>query len=87
MQIKFKHGMNEVNTEIEEGTTIQDIIDSDVVSEALRLPESVTTLVNGTTMANTYTLRDGDVVTFERAAAAKAMKKGSKSKGGGKKGC
>jgi len=72
MQVTFRHGINTVNTEIEEGTSVEDVIGDATVTDALRVPENFSVLINGATANRTTVLRAGDIVVFERAAAQKA---------------
>jgi len=72
IRVTFKYGINEIRTEVESGTTVQDVIDEGSVGSNLRLPESYNTLVNGVAADLNRTLVANDVVTFERAAAQKA---------------
>jgi hypothetical protein len=70
MRITLRYGVTKLeNVEVSEGTTVNDIIDD--FGAALGLPESVDTLINGVS-AGDRALLDGDTVTFEKKACAKA---------------
>lgn len=68
---KLRYGAASVDVEVDGTASIQDILDEGA-ENLLRLPESRTILLNGVVGSVNSIVRGGDVVTFERNAAAKA---------------
>lgn len=73
MTLTLRHGISrELTREFPAGTRVRDLTADATVRAALGLPENVTAVVDGRTLSANDMLNDGDTVTFEKQAAAKA---------------
>lgn len=71
MRITLRYGVTKLeNVEVEHDSTVEDLVDQ--FGTALGLPESVESLVNGSTVDLDSEVSDGDIVTFEKTACRKA---------------
>jgi len=71
--VTVKYGLTKsVQTEIEPGTTIGELIENPDVAGVLGLPENIGAAVNGVTRDLDTSLANGDTVVIEKRAAQKA---------------
>ena len=71
--VTFRYGLGrEIVRDIPANQTLRDILGNQEIRAGLQLPENVSAVVDGRTLSANDTFNDGDVVTFEKQAAAKA---------------
>lgn len=71
--VTFRYGTTrELTREIPNHTTVSDVLQDPSIRAGLGLPENVQAVVDGRTLSGRDTFSDGDVVQFEKQAAAKA---------------
>ncbi len=71
--VTFRYGSTrELTRDISPNSTLRDILSDPSIKAGLGLPENVSAVVDGRTLGSHDRFNDGDVVTFEKQAAAKA---------------
>lgn len=71
--VTFRYGASrEITRSLSPQTTVRDVLANPEIRAGLALPENVTAVVDGRTLNNDSRFSDGDVVVFEKQAAAKA---------------
>lgn len=71
--VTFRYGATrELTRDIASHTTVNDVLRDASIKAGLGLPENVSAVCNGRTLSGQDRFNDGDVVTFEKQAAAKA---------------
>lgn len=58
--------------QVPEGTTVGSLRGNEGYRSYIGIPESSTVLVNGRTVSDTYAVREGDELVFEKQACQKA---------------
>jgi hypothetical protein len=73
ISITIKYGLrSEFSTEVEDGTTVRQIVQNPNIRAVLRYPENVSAVIDGQTVSLDDRLSDGDIIVLEQQAAAKA---------------
>jgi len=70
IQIRVEHGTRHISTEVEEGTTVRDVI-SNPNFKAILVFDNVHAFVNGVRASENQVLEDGDVVKLQASAHTK----------------
>lgn len=73
IQITINYGLTKsLTTEVNDGTTVRQILTNPTHKAALGYPENVSALCDGVTLGLDDTVSDGDTIVLEKQAAAKA---------------
>lgn len=73
IEVTVKYGLSKTSTiDVQEGTTIRQILTNNNLRLLLGFPENVTAVCDGVTLSSEDTVADGDVIQLEKQAAAKA---------------
>ena len=73
IEVTVKYGLSKTATvDIDDGSTISDILRNQNLKMLLGFPESVSAVCDGVTLSPNDEVNDGDVIQLEKQAAAKA---------------
>lgn len=71
--VTIKYGLTrQFTTEVDEGTTIRQIVQNPNIRAVLRYPENVSAVIDGQTVGLDEQVSDGDTIVLEQQAASKA---------------
>ena len=73
IEVTLKYGLTrQLTVDVADGTTIAQLAGNANYRASLGFPENVSATINGDTIDMNETVADGDVILFEKQAAAKA---------------